>query len=74
MDSVEHTMKTKEHAANFGVESSQTSGSAKLPTSCDSTSLLEVPRPSILHPSTRLHLVHQFAHVLADMSQEKYNA
>ncbi|XP_048421594.1 serine/threonine-protein kinase ATG1a isoform X2 [Pyrus x bretschneideri] len=68
-------MKTEEQAASsVGVESSQTSGSATLPASCESTLLLEVQGLSILHPSTRVHLLHQYAQVLADLSQEKYNA
>ncbi|XP_009335255.2 serine/threonine-protein kinase ATG1a isoform X2 [Pyrus x bretschneideri] len=68
-------VKTEEQlASSVGAESSQTSGSAKLPASCESTLLLEVQGLSILHPSTRLHLLHQYAQVLADLSQEKYNA
>ncbi|KAM1779695.1 hypothetical protein ACFX12_041048 [Malus domestica] len=68
-------MKTEEQAASsVGAESSQTSGSATLPASCESTLLLEVQGLSILHPSTRVHLLHQYAQVLADLSQEKYNA
>ncbi|XP_068315942.1 serine/threonine-protein kinase ATG1a-like isoform X1 [Pyrus communis] len=68
-------VKTKEQvASSVGAESSQTSGSAKLPASCESALLLEVQGLSILHPSTRLHLLHQYAQVLADLSQEKYNA
>lgn len=65
-------MKIEEQAASSGGEESlQTRGSAKLPTSCASTLLLEVQGLSILHPSTRLHLLHQYAQVLADLSQEK---
>lgn len=64
--------KTEEQAtSSIGVESSQTCGSAKSSTSCGSTLLLEVQGLSILHPSTRLHLLHQYAQVLADLSQEK---
>ncbi|XP_034202883.1 serine/threonine-protein kinase ATG1a isoform X2 [Prunus dulcis] len=67
--------KTEEQAtSSIGVESSQTCGSAKSPTSCESILLLEVQGLSILHPSTRLHLLHQYAQVLADLSQEKDNA
>ncbi|KAH0980030.1 hypothetical protein GBA52_007207 [Prunus armeniaca] len=67
--------KTEEQAtSSIGVESSQTCGSAKSPTSCGSTLLLEVQGLSILHPSTRLHLLHQYAQVLADLSQEKDKA
>ncbi|XP_021822669.1 serine/threonine-protein kinase ATG1a isoform X2 [Prunus avium] len=67
--------KTEEQAtSSIGVESSQTCGSAKSSTSCGSTLLLEVQGLSILHPSTRLHLLHQYAQVLADLSQEKDNA
>ncbi|ONI23653.1 hypothetical protein PRUPE_2G200500 [Prunus persica] len=67
--------KTEEQAtSSIGVESSQTCGSAKSPTSCESILLLEVQGLSVLHPSTRLHLLHQYAQVLADLSQEKDNA
>ncbi|BFG22309.1 hypothetical protein CerSpe_085830 [Prunus speciosa] len=67
--------KTEEQAtSSIGVESSQTCGSAKSPTSCGLTLLLEVQGLSILHPSTRLHLLHQYTQVLAELSQEKDNA
>ncbi|XP_061996304.1 serine/threonine-protein kinase ATG1a [Rosa rugosa] len=72
---IPRVIKTEELAAgSLGVGSSQTQGSVIEPASCASTLLLEVQGLSILHPSTRLHLLHQHAQVLADLSQEKYNA
>ncbi|KAL6131174.1 hypothetical protein ACLB2K_069552 [Fragaria x ananassa] len=72
---IPRVIKPEELPANsVGVGSSQTRGSAIVPASCASTLLLEVQGLSILHPSTRLHLLHQHAEVLADLSQEKYNA
>lgn len=69
---IPRVIKTEELSANsVGVGSSQTRGSAIVPASCASTLLLEVQGLSILHPSTRLHLLHQHAEVLADLSQEK---
>lgn len=65
-------MKTEELAAgSVGAANSGTRESVIVPASCASTLLLEVQGLSILHPSTRLHLLHQHAQVLADLSQEK---
>lgn len=65
-------LKTEELAAgSVGAGNSQTRESVIVPASCASTLLLEVQGLSILHPSTRLHLLHQHAQVLADLSQEK---
>ncbi|KAF3439775.1 hypothetical protein FNV43_RR18053 [Rhamnella rubrinervis] len=69
-------MQTKEPvASSVGViESSHNHGSVLLPTSCASTILREVQGLSILHPSTRLHLLLQYVQVLSELSQEKYDA
>ena len=64
-------IKTDELADSVSGGSLQTRGSVVVPASCASTLLLEVQGLSILHPSTRLHLLHQHAQVLADLSQEK---
>lgn len=63
------TMHTKELVAgSLGViGSSQNHGSV----SCASTILREVQGLSILHPSTRLHLLHQYIQLLSELSQEK---
>lgn len=66
-------MQTAALAANsVGVtESLLNQGSVLLPTSSASTILREVQGLSILHPSTRLQLLHQYVQVLSELSQEK---
>lgn len=66
-------MQTAELAAStVGVTgSSQNQGSVLLHTSGASTMLREVQGLSTLHPSTRLHLLHQYIQVLSELSQEK---
>ncbi|PON78931.1 Serine/threonine protein kinase [Parasponia andersonii] len=58
-------------ASSSGVESSPKHGPDLLPTSIPSTILREVQGLSILHPSTRLQLLHQYVQVLTELSQEK---
>nr|XP_048334704.1 serine/threonine-protein kinase ATG1a-like [Ziziphus jujuba var. spinosa] len=69
-------MQTAELAAStVGVTgSSQNQGSVMLHTSGASTMLREVQGLSTLHPSTRLHLLHQYIQVLSELSQEKHDA
>ncbi|XP_015888950.3 serine/threonine-protein kinase ATG1a [Ziziphus jujuba] len=69
-------MQTAELAAStVGVTgSSQNQGSVLLHTSGASTMLREVQGLSTLHPSTRLHLLHQYIQVLSELSQEKHDA
>ncbi|MBA0589773.1 hypothetical protein Gorai_018503 [Gossypium raimondii] len=43
-------------------------------TSSESAMLREVQRLNILHPSTRLQLLHQYARAIAEIAQGKYNA
>lgn len=45
-----------------------------LQTSSESAMLREVQRLNILHPSTRLQLLHQYALAIAEIAQGKYNA
>ncbi|XWS31960.1 hypothetical protein CRYUN_Cryun23aG0120200 [Craigia yunnanensis] len=52
----------------------QLQGSDPQATSSESAMLREVQRLSILHPSTRLQLLHQYAQAIAELAQEKYNA
>ncbi|XP_039005621.1 serine/threonine-protein kinase ATG1a-like isoform X2 [Hibiscus syriacus] len=71
------SLETKETA-----ESS--AGSAKIPqfqgsdprtlSSTESAILREVQKLNILHPSTRLQLLRQYAQPIAELAQEKYNA
>ncbi|XP_062091271.1 serine/threonine-protein kinase ATG1a [Humulus lupulus] len=56
-----------------GVESSPKHGPDLLPTSIPLSLLREVQGLSILHPSTRLQLLHQYVEVLSELSQEKYD-
>lgn len=69
-------MQAKELASNSvgSIESSQKHEANLLPTSSASTILREVQGLSILHPSSRIHLLHQYVQVLAELSLEKYNA
>lgn len=57
-----------------GAESSLKHEANMLPTSSTSTILREVQGLSILHPSTRIQLLHQYVQVLAELSLEKCNA
>ncbi|TYI55064.1 hypothetical protein E1A91_D11G115000v1 [Gossypium mustelinum] len=43
-------------------------------TSSESAMLREVQRLNVLHPSTRLQLLHQYARAIAEIAQGKYNA
>lgn len=54
-----------------GAESSPKHEADMLPTSSASTILREVQGLSILHPSTRIQLLHQYVQVLAELSLEK---
>ncbi|OMO82370.1 hypothetical protein COLO4_23061 [Corchorus olitorius] len=49
-------------------------GSDAQTTSSESAMLREVQRLSILHPSTRLQLLHQYAQAIEELAQEKYDA
>lgn len=51
--------------------SAQSHGSNLLVASSASSILREVQGLTILHPSTRLHLLHQYVQALAELSQEK---
>ncbi|KAK3194492.1 hypothetical protein Dsin_025802 [Dipteronia sinensis] len=75
-DHLENSMQTKELAvgAASGAGSSQSHISAPLETSWKSSILKELQGLTILHPSTRLQLLHQYVHALAELAQEKYNA
>ncbi|KAK8711409.1 hypothetical protein V6N13_146691 [Hibiscus sabdariffa] len=42
--------------------------------SSESAIIREVQRLNILHPTTRLQLLHQYAQAIAELAQEKYNA
>ncbi|KAL5572228.1 hypothetical protein UlMin_021825 [Ulmus minor] len=67
-------MQAKELASGSvgGVDSSQKHGSELLLSS--SASLREVQGLSILHPSTRLQLLHQYVQIIAELSKEQYDA
>ena len=54
-----------------GVESSMKHEPDLFPTSIPSNVLREVQGLSILHPSTRLQLLHQCVQILTELSQEK---
>lgn len=54
--------------------SAQSHGSNPLVASSSSSILREVQGLTILHPSTRLHLLHQYVQALGELSQEKYDA
>ncbi|XP_030488353.2 serine/threonine-protein kinase ATG1a isoform X1 [Cannabis sativa] len=56
-----------------GLEGSLKHGSDLLPTSIPLSLLREVQELSILHPSTRLQLLHQYVEVLTELAQEKYD-
>ncbi|KAK1558394.1 hypothetical protein Q3G72_001874 [Acer saccharum] len=71
-DHLENSMQTKELAVGAG--SSQSLISAPLELSWKSSILKELQGLTILHPSTRLQLLHQYVHALAELAQEKYNA
>ncbi|XP_057997200.1 serine/threonine-protein kinase ATG1a isoform X1 [Hevea brasiliensis] len=70
------TMQTKQHVASSfgGAEHSLVHRSDPLDTSCSPTILSEVKEQSMLHPSRRLHLLHQYVQAVAEVAQEKYNA
>ncbi|XVF33067.1 hypothetical protein REPUB_Repub17cG0136500 [Reevesia pubescens] len=53
---------------------SQFQGSDPQATSSESAILREVQRLSILHPSTRLQLLHQYVQAITELAQEKYDA
>ncbi|KAJ4728005.1 Kinase family protein [Melia azedarach] len=61
-------------ASASGAESSQFHVSAPLQTSSRLNILKEVQGLSVLHPSTRLQLLHQYVHALTELAEEKYNA
>ncbi|XWS35971.1 hypothetical protein CRYUN_Cryun20dG0042000 [Craigia yunnanensis] len=67
------TMETAGSSAS-SEKTPQFQGSHPQATSSESAILKEVQRLSILHPSTRLRLLHQYAQAIAELSQEKYNA
>ncbi|GAV76925.1 Pkinase domain-containing protein [Cephalotus follicularis] len=69
-------VQTKEWDATStgGAGSPQIHVSVPLPISPASTILTEVQGLSILHPSTRLRLFHQYVQAFAELAQEKYNA
>ncbi|KAK2649921.1 hypothetical protein Ddye_017410 [Dipteronia dyeriana] len=71
-DHLENSTQTKELAVGAG--SSQSHISAPLEPSWKSSILKELQGLTILHPSTRLQLLHQYLHALAELAQEKYNA
>ncbi|TXG63130.1 hypothetical protein EZV62_010124 [Acer yangbiense] len=71
-DHLESSLQTKELAVGAG--SSQSLVSAPLELSWKSSILKELQGLTILHPSTRLQLLHQYVHALAELAQEKYNA
>ncbi|KAI9181644.1 hypothetical protein LWI28_017068 [Acer negundo] len=71
-DHLENSMQTKELVVGAG--SSQSLVSAPLEPSWKSSILKELQGLTILHPSTRLQLLHQYVHALAELAQEKYNA
>ncbi|KAH1081101.1 hypothetical protein J1N35_020862 [Gossypium stocksii] len=73
----------QERAVSLEKETAESSAaSAKYPqfqgsdkqTSSESAMLREVQRLNILHPSTRLQLLHQYARAIAEIAQGKYNA
>ncbi|MBA0756309.1 hypothetical protein Gogos_000115 [Gossypium gossypioides] len=73
----------QEPAVSLEMETAESSAaSAKSPqfqgsdmqTSSESAMLREVQRLNILHPSTRLQLLHQYARAIAEIAQGKYNA
>ncbi|XP_022770658.1 serine/threonine-protein kinase ATG1a-like isoform X2 [Durio zibethinus] len=69
-------VETKEAAgssASFAIIP-QFQGSDPQATSSESAMLREVQGLSILHPSTRLQLLHRYAQAIAELAQEKYNA
>ena len=76
--------KKSDQESAVSVETKETAGSsassAKIPqfqgsdpqlTSSESAMLKEVQRLSILRPSTRLQLLHQYARAIAELAQEK---
>ncbi|XWS76796.1 hypothetical protein CRYUN_Cryun01aG0208600 [Craigia yunnanensis] len=70
------SVETKETAGTSASSTKipQFQGSDPQATSSESAMLREVQRHSILHPSTRLQLLHQYAQAIAELAQEKYNA
>ncbi|GMI98495.1 autophagy-related protein 1a [Hibiscus trionum] len=80
--------KMSDRESAVSLETKETAGSsassAKIPrfqgsdprtsSSSESAILREVQRLNILHPSTRLQLLHQYAQAIAELAQEKYNA
>lgn len=60
-------------ASASGAESSQFHVSAPLQTSSRLNILKEVQGLSVLHPSTRLQLLHQYVHALTELAEEKVN-
>ncbi|XVE77352.1 hypothetical protein DITRI_Ditri13aG0055500 [Diplodiscus trichospermus] len=67
------SVETKESAGG-SAKISQFQGSDPQATSSESAMLKEVQRLSILHPSTRLQLLHQYVEAIAELAQEKYAA
>ncbi|OMP06301.1 hypothetical protein CCACVL1_01634, partial [Corchorus capsularis] len=67
---------TKETAGSCAssVKIPEVQGSDAQTTSSESAMLREVQRLSILHPSTRLQLLHQYAQAIEELAQEKYDA
>ena len=59
--------------ADSSVGAAQSHGSDLLVTSSTSSIIREVQGLTILHPSTRLHLLYQYVQALAELSQEKVN-
>ncbi|XVF80336.1 hypothetical protein PTKIN_Ptkin15bG0061900 [Pterospermum kingtungense] len=70
------SLETKETAGSVAssAKTPQFQGSDPQATSSEPAMLKEVQRLSILHPSTRLQLLHQYAQAIAELAQEKYNA
>ncbi|KAJ4850251.1 hypothetical protein Tsubulata_018316 [Turnera subulata] len=67
---------TKEIAAHSvaDAENPQVYGPGPVDTSCASAILREVQGLTILHPSTKLRLLHQYVQAIAELAQEKSNA
>ena len=67
------TMKTKELTATSvgAVESSGNYEPDPSGPSCSSTILKEAQELSVLHSSSRLHLLHKYAHAISELAQSK---
>ncbi|KAJ0110798.1 hypothetical protein Patl1_00703 [Pistacia atlantica] len=72
-DHLADAMHTKESAAGCS-GAAEISQFVPLETSCGSSILKELQGLTILHPSTRLQLLHQYVHALTELAQEKVMA